>query len=91
MFYFLRQNLFEVQGVIEIAGHTDVTSQYSWTSGIKFEKPVPVQALMLDPSYGTNFPDFFDTTIPVMSDALIGGLRNVGVDNFDVYPNWGYH
>lgn len=86
MFYFLRQNLFEIQGNIEIVGHTETTSQFMWTAGIKFDKPVRKETLMLDPDYGTNFPDFFDTTIPVMSESLIEGLRGIEIDNFDVYP-----
>jgi hypothetical protein len=86
MHYFLRQNLFEEQGIIEIVGHTEVTAQYQWTAGIKFDTAVPEETLMLDPAYGTSFPDFFDTTVPVMSQRLIDTLREVGVDNFDVYP-----
>lgn len=86
MFYFLRQNLFQTQGMIEISGHTTVTSQYLWTAGVKFDKPMPRETLMLDPAYGTNLPDFFDTTVPVMSESLISGLVDVGIDNFDTYP-----
>ena len=37
---------------------------------------------MLDPAYGTNFPDFFDTTVPVMSQPLINALHEIGIDNF---------
>ena len=86
MFFFLRQNLFEVQDVIEIVGHTEATAQFMWTAGKKFNKPVPKETLMLDPAYGKTLPDFFDTTIPVMSKQLVDGLYEIGIDNFDAYP-----
>lgn len=85
-FYFLRQNLFESLGMIEIVGHTEVTGRYSWTMGLAFAEPVAEQTLLLDPAYGENYPDFFDTTIPVMSQKLIADLRDGGVDNIDTYP-----
>ena len=85
-FYFLRQNLFATLGMIEITGHTELTGSYSWTAGAKFDTPVPEQTLLLDPAYGTNLPDFFDTTIPVMSPRLIDGLLTAGVDNIEAYP-----
>ncbi len=86
MYYFLRQNLFEEQGIIEIVGHTEVTGQYAWTDGARFDTPVPRETLLLDPAYGTKLPDFFDTTIPVMSGRMIDALHDVGIDNFDTYP-----
>lgn len=86
VFYFLRQNLFETQGIIEIVGHTAATSQFPWTTGIKFDQPVPRETLILDPAYGTTLPDFFDTTTPVMSKSLIDGLHDAGIYNLDEYP-----
>jgi hypothetical protein len=86
MYYFCRQNLFEQNQIIEITGHTEVTGAYLWTAGQKFPEPVPRQTLMLNAEYGTNFPAFFDTTIPVMSDELIQAFRDAGIDNFDAYP-----
>lgn len=85
MYYFCRQNLFENLGVFEIVGHTDVTGQYLWTAGNKFSDPIPKQTLIIDPAYGTEFPDFFDTSIPVMSQSLIDAFHKAGVDNFDAY------
>jgi hypothetical protein len=85
MYYFLRQNLFEENEVIEISGHSDETGQFIWTSGVKFDKPLPKQILMLDPEYGNVMADFFDTTVPVMSERLIRCLHELGVDNFDTY------
>jgi hypothetical protein len=86
MYYFCRQDLFKAQGVIEISGHTQDTGKFLWTAGKKFDKPLGHQVLTLDPSYGENLADFFDTTIPVMSDRLIAAFEKVGVDNFDLYP-----
>ena len=86
MYYFLRQNLFEVQNIIEVTGHTEVTGKYLWTAGTKFPEDVPVQNLALDAAYGTRMADFFDTTIPLMSDRLLQTLYDAGVDNIDAYP-----
>jgi hypothetical protein len=41
---------------------------------------------VLDYSYGKQFPDFFDTTVPVMSHRLIEALKEAGVTNFGIYP-----
>lgn len=86
MYYFLRQNLFESLGMIEIEGHTPETGAVDWISGHVFATPIANQTLMLDPSYGKNLPDFFDTTVPVMSDRLLSFLRKHGIDNVDAYP-----
>lgn len=86
MFYFLRQDLFDSTNIIELSGHTEETGKYLWTEGARFAEPIPVQTLELDPEYGTEMPDFFDTTIPLMSDRLIKALGAAGVDNFDAYP-----
>jgi hypothetical protein len=77
MFYFLRQNLF---------GHTVETGALSWISGQKFQAPLKLQTLIVNPVHGDNFPDFFDSTVPVMSNRLIDFLINLGVDNIDRYP-----
>lgn len=85
-FYFLRQNIFDELGTLEIVGHTTVTGQFNWISGKKFLTPVPKETLLLDITHGTRFPDFFDTSIPVMSKALIATLHKAGAANFDEYP-----
>lgn len=85
MYYFLRQNLFDTQNIIEIAGHTAETGALNWIAGRAFARPLGVQELTLDAQYGTNFPDFFDTTIPVMSNRLISFLTDLGVHNLDTY------
>jgi hypothetical protein len=86
MFYFVRQNLFEALDMIEVVGHTEVTGALLWTRGVRFDAPVPLQTLQLDPRYGGRFPDLFDTTVPLMSDRLIARLHATGISNFDVYP-----
>lgn len=86
MFYFLRQNLFEHQGMIQLVGHTAETGALNWIAGNKFAAPLNQQTLLLDPKHGNNLPDFFDTTVPVMSDRLIAFLVNLGIDNMDTYP-----
>lgn len=86
MFYFLRQNLFKQQDMIQLVGHSAETGALSWIAGHKFATPLRPQTLMLDPKHGNNFPDFFDTTVPVMSNRLIAFLVNLGIDNIDAYP-----
>ncbi len=86
MFYFCRQDLFNVNGIIEIDGHTETTGNFLWTRGHKFEENISEQVLMLNPEYGDKLPAFFDTTVPVMSDEMIAKLISLGVDNFDQYP-----
>jgi hypothetical protein len=69
-----------------LVGHTLETGALSWISGQKFAVSLKSQTLMIDSKYGNNFPDFFDSTIPVMSNRLITYLVNHGVDNIDTYP-----
>jgi hypothetical protein len=86
LFYFVRQDLFNSRNIIEVVGHTAVTGEFQWISGVRFDRPVPNEVLELDPSYGTEFPDLFDTTIPLMSGRLLKTLRDSGADNLDAYP-----
>lgn len=72
--------------MIQLVGHTPETGALSWISGHKFTTPLKPQTLMLDPKHGNNFPDFFDSTVPVMSNRLITFLVNLGIDNMDTYP-----
>lgn len=85
-YFFLRQDLFGDATAIEIEGHTDTSGQFNWVDGVKFDRPFPRETLWLDDAYGTNYPDFFDTTIPVMSGRLLDGLASSGVSNLDAYP-----
>ena len=86
MYYFLRQNLFDILNIIEVTGHTEETGKFLWTAGARFDEELPPQTLTLDSSYGTEMADFFDTSLPLMSDRLIATLHSAGVDNFDAYP-----
>jgi hypothetical protein len=85
MYYFLRQNLFDAKNIIEIAGHTEETGTLNWIAGRPFSSPLGVQELLLDSKYGINLPDYFDTTIPVMSQKLLNFLKDLGVHNFYSY------
>jgi hypothetical protein len=85
LYYFLRQNLFDANNFIEITGHTEATGELNWTAGRSFSKSLSVQELALDSRYGENFPDFFDTTLPVMSQRLLKFLVSLGVTNIDSY------
>ena len=86
MFYFARQNLFEELDMIEVVGHTPITDQFEWISGIRFHRAVPRETLELDPAYGNQLPDIFDTTIPLFSERLLQCLHDGGIDNIDAYP-----
>jgi hypothetical protein len=86
VYYFARQDLFDSRNIIEVVGHTPVTAEFQWIAGVKFDRPVPHETIELDASYGTDVPDFFDTSIPLMSRRLIDTLSAVGVNNLDVYP-----
>lgn len=72
--------------MIQLVGHTEETGALNWMSGQKFATPLRPQTLMVDPKQGNIFPDFFDTTVPVMSNRLITFLANLGVDYMDTYP-----
>lgn len=86
MFFFLRQNLFADLGMLDIVGHTDETSRFNWLKGVRFDRPVPRETLLLDDRGGANFPDYFDSTIPVMSLRMVAALSSFGVANLDTYP-----
>ncbi len=86
IFHFLRQNVFDAGPFIEIVGHTPDTADLPWVQGTRFDPPPQPLVLELDPSYGSDFPDFFDTTVPVMSNRLLALLRGLAIDNIDAFP-----
>ncbi|HEY1959418.1 MAG TPA: DUF1629 domain-containing protein [Polyangiaceae bacterium] len=86
MFYFARQNLFGERGTIEVAWHTPITGELQWIRGVRFTRPVPHETLELDPAYGTNMADIFDTSVPLLSERLLTFIRSLGLDNVDAYP-----
>jgi hypothetical protein len=85
-YYFLRQDLFNSRGMADIAGHSEESGKFIWIAGVKFSTPPSALRLVLDYSYGKQFPDFFDTTVPVMSQRLVEALTELGVTNFDICP-----
>lgn len=85
-FYFLRQDLFGSADTFEIAGHTALSARFDWVAGAAFEQPYPNETFVLQGSRGAAWPEFFDTSIPVMSQRLIDALRASGVANVEVYP-----
>jgi hypothetical protein len=85
-FFFLRQNLFGDSTGLEIEGHTETSAQFNWVDGVKFDRPFPRETFLLDDAYGSNYPDFFDTSVPVMSSRLLEQLLGSGVSNLDTYP-----
>lgn len=86
VYSFLRQDLFEASNDIEITGHTDVSASFDWVAGRRFDRPFPCETFVLDDAYGRALPDFFDTSVPVMSTRMIDSLIGWGVSNIDTYP-----
>lgn len=85
-YFFLRQDLFDGATGVEIVGHTASSAAVDWVAGQRFDTPFPHETFQLDDAYGRNLPDFFDTTVPVMSLRLLDQLRATGISNIDAYP-----
>lgn len=85
-YWFLRQDLFGATDCIELAGHTEVSASFGWVDGRRFDRPFPHETFALDDAYGRALPDFFDTSVPVMSTRMIDSLVSEGVSNLDTYP-----
>jgi hypothetical protein len=85
-FYFLRQDLFGDATGVELVGHTELSAAFAWLDGVPFERPFPRETFVLDDTAASNVPDFFDTTVPVMSRRLLEALRACGVENLEAYP-----
>ncbi len=85
-FFFLRQDLFGDATGVEIVGHTDTSAQFDWVDGTSFDRPFPRDTFLLDDGQAKNFPDFFDTSVPVMSSRLLEELRASGVTNIESFP-----
>lgn len=85
-FHFLRQDLFGDATALEIVGHTELSARFHWVDGRPFEVPFPRETFTLDDAGGTSWPDFFDTTVPVMSSRLLAELRACGATNLEAYP-----
>lgn len=85
-FHFLRQDLFYPHEVADIPGHTEESGKFQWIDGKPFEDSPKNLSFYLDTAFGRTLPDFFDTTIPVMSEKLVEALRLLMVHNFETYP-----
>lgn len=85
-YYFLRQDIFDDATSVELVGHTELSAAFDWLGGVAFDRPFPRETFALDDSTATNMPDFFDTTVPVMSPRLLEALRVCGVENLEAYP-----
>jgi hypothetical protein len=85
-YYFLRQDVFGDAEAIEIEGHTPTTGELDWEAGQPFDVAPLGETLVLDAAYGSDMPDYFETTVPVMSARLLAALRDAGVDNIVSYP-----
>ncbi len=86
MFYFLRQDILHDTNTVELVGHNDATAELPWFEGVRFDKDLPPKILQFDSSYGSQLPDIFDTSIPIMSTRLLNALIHNGVSNIDSYP-----
>lgn len=86
MYYFLRENLFENLKVFDFdpPSTEDVISR--WIEGKKLDSVTTPLICILKPNEGAVFSDFFDSTIPIMSNRLITHLKDLGVINFESYP-----
>lgn len=87
MYYVLRQDLNDYS-YMAFTGHTEESGKRLWINGIKFDKPFPEDTFYVVPNLDDerNMPDFFDTTVPVMSKRMLVAMRSLGVDNIDAYP-----
>lgn len=85
-YFFLRQDLFGEATGVEIVEQTAVSASVDWVAGQKFDAPLQCGAFSVNDAYGRNYPDFLDTTVPVMSLRLLEVLRTCGVTNIDAYP-----
>ncbi len=83
MYYFLRQNLFQNLNMIDFVPPVEIESVSAWVEGRTLVMPSRPLVCTLLPEYGSQFPDFFDTTLPVMSNRLIRDLQNLGVSNLE--------
>lgn len=79
MFHFLTQDLSGAEASDELVGPLP---ERDWLTGAPIEPPGPTTILLQRGPAG--LPHYFDTTIPVMSGALLAILESAG--GFDAYP-----
>ncbi|HMX43378.1 MAG TPA: hypothetical protein PKB12_06680 [Elusimicrobiota bacterium] len=86
MYYFVRQNLFETLNIIDFNPPASEVTISDWVNVDATVNPAAPLVCELLPEYGSEFADYFDVTLPVMSRRLIAFLKQLGVDNFQQYP-----
>jgi hypothetical protein len=92
MYWFLSQDL-KIITTKEFHGNTPSEDGRLWTAGQKFDSPYPPEEFEVATRHigfgipdGDEMPDFFDSTVPLMSARLLKVLKSAGVDNIDSYP-----
>lgn len=87
MYYFVTQDLDDMS-TMNFLGHSDESGKRLWVNGQKFLKPFPKDIFYVKPCIGTGtiMPDFFDSSVPLMSEKMVQILVSLGIDNFDSYP-----
>ncbi|QTA85820.1 imm11 family protein [Desulfonema magnum] len=86
MYYFITQDLDDVT-TMNFLGHSEESGKRLWINGVRFSEPFPKDTFYVKPCMGSGkeMPDFFDSSVPVMSKRLLTAFTNLGVDNIDVY------
>jgi hypothetical protein len=83
MFYFLRQNLFEPLDIFDYEVPKSEKDISLWLRGERIDKKIERLVCPILENTGSEFADFFDVAIPIMSKKLIVQLNELGVTNFD--------
>ncbi len=85
MFYFLRQNLFEPLNVIEYSLPESEKDISIWLRGLEIQRIANPMVITFGVNGGSEFADFFDVSVPLMSSRLIEKLENLDVKNFQKF------
>jgi hypothetical protein len=84
MFYQLRET--PVLKGLYMIKQPNLGPKVRWLSGLPHTVPIPTPLeIELKDEYGTVLADIIDSKPLLMSNKLIDGLRQAGVDNFDTY------
>lgn len=72
--------------IYKVSEYPEVAGIRSWISGRKITVPVPKPlAYTLDEFYTGRIPDYYNGSVPFMSDRLIKVLIQAGVDNVQYF------
>ncbi|MCG8313632.1 MAG: hypothetical protein MI976_10480 [Pseudomonadales bacterium] len=87
MYYFITEDL-DNTSIMNFVGHSEKSGKRLWVSGQKFSEPYPQDVFYVKPCMesGKEMPDFFDSTVPLMSKRMVQAIESLGIDNFDSYP-----